>query len=390
MLTLVALDMEGKRVLARVDFNVPLEGGRVQDDTRLLASLPTIQHLLARGARVILASHLGRPKGKMVEELRLAPIGRRLSQLLGKPVEVLDDCVGAAVEERVSHLRPGQTALLENLRFHPGEEANDPAFSRNLAALADIYVNDAFSACHRAHASVVGITAYLPGAAGLSLEKEVQVLGRLLEAPQHPFLLIEGGAKISDKIGVIGNLVDRLDALLVGGGMANTFLAAEGLALGDSLVEEARLEDARHIKKQAGNKLVLPVDAVIADSFREDARRRVVGVEEVPEGWRILDIGPRTVELFQERLRGARTVLWNGPLGVWEFAPFALGTWAVARTLHELDTTTVVGGGDLVAALRAQDYLKGFTHVSTAGGAMLEFLGGKELPGLMALEKASR
>jgi phosphoglycerate kinase len=388
VLTVGELEVEGKRVLTRVDFNVPLEGGQVQDDARLRASLPTIQQLLARGAGVILASHLGRPRGVVVDGLRLAPVGRRLSQLLGGPVEALKDCVGAAVEERVERVRPGETVLLENLRFHPGEEANDRAFSQHLARLADAYVNDAFSVCHRAHASVVGIATDLPGAAGLSLEREVQVLGRLLEAPERPFLAIAGGAKISDKIGVLDNLLEGLDGLLVGGGMANTFLAAQGHALGDSLVEEAMLAEARRIVKRAGAKLVLPVDAVIADSFREDAVSRVVDVEEVPPGWRILDIGPRTVDLFQEHLQDARTILWNGPLGVWEFAPFALGTWAVARAVQGLDATTIVGGGDLVAALGAEGHLEGITHVSTGGGAMLEFLAGRELPGLMALESA--
>ena len=390
MLTVGKLDVEGKRVLTRVDFNVPLEAGQVQDDTRLLASLPTIQHLLARNAGVILASHLGRPRGKAVDRLRLAPVGGRLSQLLGSPVEVLNDCVGAAVEERVGRVRPGEVVLLENLRFHPGEEANDPVFSQNLAGLADAYVNDAFSVCHRAHASVVGIAAYLPGAAGLSLEREVQALGRLLEAPERPFLAIAGGAKISDKIGVLDNLLEGLDGLLVGGGMANTFLAADGHALGDSLVEEAMLAEAHRIVQRAGAKLVLPVDAVIADSCREDAASCVVGVEEVPAGWQILDIGPRTVKLFQEHLQDARTVLWNGPLGVWEFAPFALGTWAVARTVQRLDAATIVGGGDLVAALGAEGHLEGLTHVSTGGGSMLEFLEGRELPGLVALESAGR
>lgn len=388
MRTLRELPVEGKRVFVRVDYNVPLEGGQVQDDTRLRESLPTIEHLVSRRARVILASHLGRPKGKVAEEFRMAPVGRRLAELLGRPVAAAADCIGPEVEAEIARLPAGGVLLLQNLRFHPGEEANDPAFAGELAKLADTFVNDAFSASHRAHASVVGIASLLPSAAGLSLEKEVRVLGGLLKAPKRPFTLILGGAKISDKIGVLQNLMDRLDGILVGGGIANTFLAAGGLSLGESLVERERLEDAHRIMEKDGGKLTLPADAVVAEAVQVDAPRRVVAVDEVPAGWRILDIGPRTVELFLAHLSGAATILWNGPLGVWEMAPFAQGTWAIGRALRSLPATTVVGGGDLVAALAAGECLEGISHISTGGGAMLEFLEGKVLPGVAALEGA--
>lgn len=390
--TIRDIDVKGKRVLVRVDFNVPLatdpESGAIEvaDDTRIRAALPTIRTLLDQGARVILMSHLGRPKGQVVEELRMDPVARRLSQLLGQPVRKLDDCVGPEVRAAVEGMSPGEVILLENTRFHPEERKNDPAFAQALASLGEVYVNDAFGTAHRAHASTEGVAHYLPAVAGLLMEKELTFLGRALAAPEHPFITILGGAKISDKIGVVENLLPRVEALLIGGGMANTFLKAQGYEVGESLVEDDRLEAARGLLAEAGARLVLPVDVVIADAFSADANRRTVGVDGVPPGWRIMDIGPRTVALFKERLAGARTVVWNGPLGVFEYPPFAEGTRAIARALAELEATIIIGGGDSVAAVEQAGVADKMTHISTGGGAALEFLEGKELPGVAALQ----
>jgi phosphoglycerate kinase len=378
--------VKGKRVLVRVDFNVPLENGEVADDTRIRAALPTIQYLLEQGAAVILMSHLGRPKGKVQDELRLDPVARRLSQLLGRDVGKLDDCVGPETLRAAKSLEPGQVLLLENLRFHPEEEENDPDFARQLASLADVYVNDAFGTAHRAHASTAGVTAHLPAVAGLLLERELEVLGTVLAHPARPFVAILGGAKVSSKIGVIRSLLTKVDLLLVGGGMANTFLKAQGHEVGESLAEDDRLMMAREILEQAGEKLVLPVDVVVADAFAEDANVQTVGVDQVPAGWRILDIGPRTVSLFDEKLASAATVVWNGPMGVFEFPRFAAGTIALASTLAGTAATTIVGGGDSIAALRRAGLADKMTHVSTGGGASLEFLEGKTLPGVAALQ----
>jgi len=383
--TVKDINVTGKRVLMRVDFNVPLAEGKVADDTRLRAALPTIQYLLDQGAKVILMSHLGRPKGKVVEELRMDPVAERLSELLGRPVRKLDDCVGDEVKAAVAEMRPGDVILLENTRFHPEERKNDPDFAKKLAELADVFVNDAFGAAHRAHASTVGVTQYLPAVAGLLMEKELNFLGKALESPERPFVALLGGAKISDKIGVIQNLLTRVDALLIGGGMANTFLKAQGYEVGQSLVEDESLGVAKELLERAGEKLALPVDAVVADRFAADAASKAVSVDEVPPDWRILDIGPRTVELFKEKLAGARTVVWNGPLGVFEFPKFAAGTEAIARFLADLEATTIIGGGDVVAAVRRAGVADRITHVSTGGGAALEFLEGKELPGVAAL-----
>lgn len=384
--TVKDIDVKGKRVLVRVDFNVPLARREVADDTRIRAALPTIRYLLNQGAAVILISHLGRPKGQVREDLRMDPVARRLSELLGQEVVKVDDSIGPEVEAAAARLNSGQVLLLENLRFHKEERENDPTFAAKLAALAELYVNDAFGAAHRAHASVSGVPAHLPAVAGFLMEKELNFLGAALERPEHPFVAILGGAKISDKIGVVENLLSKVDALLIGGGLANTFLKAQRYEVGESLVEEESLPLAREIVSKAGKRLVLPEDVVVADAFEAQARAKTVSVDEVPAGWRILDIGPKTVELFGERLASAKTVVWNGPMGVFEFPRFAQGTVAIAQKLAQIEAMTIIGGGDTAAAVRQAGLADKMSHISTGGGASLEFLEGTTLPGVAALE----
>jgi phosphoglycerate kinase len=386
------IDVRGKRVLVRVDLNAPQdETGAITDDTRLRASLPTIQYLLDQGASVILMSHLGRPKGKVDPKYSLKPIAARLSELLGKPVPLAPDCVGPEVEAMAAALQPGEVLLLENLRFHPEEEANDPGFAKQLAGLGEIYVNDAFGTAHRAHASTEGVAHDLPAAAGFLMEKELTFLGGALENPKRPFVAISGGAKVSDKIAVLDHLIDIADKVLIGGGMANTFFKARGLFMGDSLVEEDKLEDARRLMAKAeaaGKPFILPVDVAVGEKFAADAEGTLTTPDAVPEGWRILDVGPQTILAFGEALVDAKTVIWNGTLGVAEFPAFALGTRGLIRLLVELTSlgaTTIVGGGDSAAAVEALGVADQLSHVSTGGGASLEFLEGRELPGVAAL-----
>ena len=386
------IDVRGKRVLERVDFNVPLdENGRITDDTRIRASLPTIRYLLDNGAAVILMSHLGRPKGKPDPKYSLRPVAERLSELLGMTVAQAEDCIGPSTEARVRALQPGQVLLLENLRFHPEEEANDPAFAKALASLGEVYVNDAFGTAHRAHASTEGVAHDLPAVAGFLMEKELSFLGGALENPRRPFVAISGGAKVSDKIAVLDRLIDLADAILIGGGMANTFFKANGLEVGDSLVEDDKLDEARRLMakaQRAGKRFVLPVDVAVADRFAADAERTLTTPDHVPPGWRILDVGPQTLIVFGDVLADAQTIVWNGTLGVAEFPAFAQGTNALIGLLverTEQGAVTIVGGGDSAAAVEAAGAADHVTHVSTGGGASLEFLEGRTLPGVAAL-----
>ena len=391
--TIRDIDLAGKRVIVRVDFNVPLDSARhITDDTRIRAALPTIRYLLDRGAAVILMSHLGRPDGKVVDTLRLAPVAQRLSELLGRPVEMATESIGPEVEAQAKALQPGQVLLLENLRFHKEEEKNNPDFAQQLAALGEVYVNDAFGTAHRAHASTEGVTHYLPGVAGFLMEKEINFLGSALEHPRRPFAAIIGGAKVSDKIAVLERLIGMVDSLLIGGGMANTFLKAEGYEIGDSLFEESKLDVARGLiskAQQRGIAFLLPVDVVVADRFAADAHYKVVASDQVQPGWRILDIGPKTIEAFSKDLADAQTIVWNGTLGVAEMPAFAKGTDAIIAILAgrtAAGATTIIGGGDSAAAVEQAGAAEKMTHVSTGGGASLEFLEGRVLPGVAALQ----
>ncbi|NNE07666.1 MAG: phosphoglycerate kinase [Gemmatimonadetes bacterium] len=395
-MTIRDASLQGKRVLVRVDFNVPLsDAGTVADDKRIRAAIPTIRHICDAGATCVLMTHLGRPGGRIVPELSLAPVAEHLRNLLGgQTVHFIDACAGERVEERIAGLGPGEVILLENLRFHEEETANDPAFAKQLARLGDIYVNDAFGTAHRAHASTAGVTRYYDlNLAGFLMEKEIDHLSSLLEAPKSPFVALLGGAKISGKIDVIRSLSERVDRLLLGGGMVGTFYAAQGKQIGDSLVEEDRFDVARAILSEVGpDKLLLPTDAVIASAFEVNAERRIVSIDEIEPGWRMLDIGPETVTRFASEIRSAQTVFWNGPMGVFEMEPFAKGTRALAEAAAEATdrgVVTVIGGGDTARAIGEQGLEDRITHVSTGGGASLEFVEGRELPGVVALTDRS-
>ncbi|NLC07297.1 MAG: phosphoglycerate kinase [Syntrophomonadaceae bacterium] len=377
------LEVNGKRVLVRVDFNIPIEDGRISDDYRIVTALPTIRYLLERQARVILMRHLGRPNGKVVEKLRLEPVAARLAELLEQPVNYVRDCIGPEVEQAAASLQNGQVLLLENLRFHPEEEKNNEDFARKLARLADCYINDAFSAAHRAHASTHAIAQLLPSAAGLLMEKEISALSQLETNPRHPFVVVLGGAKVSDKIGVINNLVNKADYLLIGGGMAFTFLKAQGIEIGRSLVEPERIEYAKELLIKAGDKIKLPVDVVVAEALKTGSAQKVVSCREIPADQMGLDIGPETIALFSQLISTARTVFWNGPLGAFEIPDFSRGTISIREAIAQNSGTTVIGGGDTANAV--QECLDRFTHVSTGGGASLEFLEGRILPGVAVL-----
>jgi phosphoglycerate kinase len=384
------MDVKGKRVLVRVDFNVPLDinTGGISDDSRIRASLPTIEYLVEHKAKVILCSHLGRPDGEVVEALRMAPIAERLSQLTGLPVKVAQDCIGAEVEKAASVLREGDILFLENLRFHSEEEANDPGFAQKLASLAEIYVNDAFGTAHRAHASTVGVTSYLPALGGFLMEKELEALSTLLNAPDHPFACLIGGAKVSDKIGLLRNMLKRVDVFLVGGGMAATFLKAQGHEVGLSLVEEEKLGLSKQLLQEAQDHnvpVLLPVDVVAAEEIAVKAEAKTVPATEVPHELYIVDIGPQTIELFSAELRKCRTIMWNGPVGVYEIPRFGEGTRSMAALLSSLDSTTIVGGGSTAEIVEEMGLADKMTHVSTGGGASLRFLEGAALPGVEAL-----
>jgi phosphoglycerate kinase len=388
-------DLSGKRVLVRADFNVPLDdSGNITDDTRIRAALPTIQDLTGKGAKVILSSHFGRPKG-VDDKYRLTPVAKRLSELLGKEVVKCDDCIGEEVASKVGAMKNGDVVLLENVRFHPEEEKNDPEFAKKLAANADLYVNDAFGTAHRAHASTEGVTHYLkPSVAGYLIEKELQYLQNAIENPQRPLAAIIGGSKVSSKIGVIETLLEKCDKLLLGGGMIFTFYKARGLSVGKSLVEEDKLELAKSLEakaKERGVELLLPTDVVVADNFAADANSQTVSIENIPDGWMGLDIGPDSVKVFQDALADCKSVIWNGPMGVFEFDKFAAGTEAIAHTLADIGkqgATTIIGGGDSVAAVEKVGLADQMSHISTGGGASLELLEGKELPGIAALDEA--
>jgi len=389
-MSITDVELKGKRVLMRVDFNVPLnEKQEVTDDTRIKAALPTIRYAMDKGAKLLLISHLGRPKGKVVPALSLAPVAARLSKLLGKPVPLAPDCIGEAVKAEAAKLQPGQVLMLENCRFHAGDEKNDEGMSRALAELCDLFVNDAFGTAHRAHASTVGVTKFVPvSVAGFLMAKEVEYLGRALHNPARPFVAVLGGAKVSDKIGVLKNLVTKVDALLVGGGMAYTFLKAQGMEIGASLLEADKLEMAKEILNQArakGVTFLLPMDHIVAEKPDAAATTRIVDSTAIPAGWMGLDIGPKAREAFAKVIRGAKTVVWNGPMGVFELVPFAEGTVAIARAIAASGATSIVGGGDSVAAVAQAGVTEKMTHISTGGGASLEFLEGIELPGVAAL-----
>ncbi|HWL22157.1 MAG TPA: phosphoglycerate kinase [Ureibacillus sp.] len=386
--TMNNIDVKGKRVFVRVDFNVPMEDGNITDDTRIRAAIPTIEQLINRGAKVILASHLGRPKGEVKEDMRLTAVGTRLAELLDKPVTKLDESIGTEVENTIGNMQDGEIVLLENVRFHKGEEKNDEELAKQFASLADVYVNDAFGAAHRAHATTEGIAKHIPAVSGLLMEKELDVLGKALSNPERPFTAIIGGAKVKDKIGVIENLLDKVDHLLIGGGLSYTFSKAQGYSIGKSLVEEDKIELAKGFiekAKEKGVQLHLPVDAVVANEFSKDAETKVVDINEIPDDWMGLDIGPKTASEYADVIKNSKLIIWNGPMGVFEMEPFANGTKSVAEAMAETAAYTVIGGGDSAAAVEKFGVAERMDHISTGGGASLELMEGKELPGIVAL-----
>jgi len=382
------VDVKGKRVFVRVDFNVPMENGEITDDTRIRAAIPTIQQLVNSGAKVILASHLGRPKGEVKEEMRLTQVGKHLSELIGKQVIKLDESIGTEVENTVANMEEGDIVLLENVRFHKGEEKNDEELSKSFAKLADLYVNDAFGAAHRAHSSTEGIAKFVPGVSGLLMEKELDVLGKAISNPDRPFTAIIGGAKVKDKIGVIDNLLDIVDHLIIGGGLSFTFIKAQGHSIGKSLLEEDKIELAKSFiekAKEKGVQLHMPIDAVVANEFSKDAETKVVAIDEIPEDWMGLDIGPKTAEQYASIIKDSKLIIWNGPMGVFEMDKFANGTKTVAQAMAETKGYTIIGGGDSAAAVEKFEVANLMDHISTGGGASLELMEGKALPGIVAL-----
>ena len=382
------VDVAGKKTFVRVDFNVPLENGQITDDTRIRETLPTIRYLIERGAKVILASHLGRPKGQVVEDMRLTPVASRLSELLGKPVAKADEAIGDSVKAQIAKMNNGDVLLLENVRFYPGEEKNDPELAKAFAELADLYVNDAFGAAHRAHASTEGIAHYLPAVSGLLMEKELSVLGKALSNPDRPFTAIVGGSKVKDKIGVIENLINIADNLLIGGGLSYTFLKAQGYEIGKSLVDNEKLDLTLEFirkAKEKGCNMLLPVDLVVTDEFSVNANTRIVPISEIPADWEGVDIGPKTREIYADIIAKSKLIVWNGPLGVFEMAPFSNGTKAIAEACANTQAYTIIGGGDSAAAVEKFNLADKMDHISTGGGASLEFMEGKALPGVVAL-----
>lgn len=384
--TLKDIEVAGKRVLVREDLNVPLNEGKVTDDTRIVAALPTINYLIDQGAAVIIMSHLGRPGGERKDEFSLKPVAEYLAGLLEAKVHFVSDSIGPKAQKAAAELQSGEILVLENTRFYPGEEENDPEFGRELASLAEIFVNDAFGTSHRAHASNVGVASHLPTVAGFLMEKEIEFLGNAIDAPDRPFVAILGGAKVSGKIGVIKNLLNKVDRILIGGGMANTFFASQGFEMGDSLVETEVLDLARQLITQAGEKMVLPVDFVIADEFTKDAQRGIMKIGDIPEGWMVLDVGPETLSLFNQTIVKSRTIIWNGPMGVFEFPSFSTGTFGLAELIAESNARSIIGGGDSAAAIKQAGLEDRITHISTGGGASLKMLEGARLPGLEAIQ----
>ena len=384
--TIKDMELQGKRVFVRVDFNVPIKQGNVQDDTRILAAIPTIEYLVKNDAAVILASHLGRPGGKFNQELSLKPVYERLKTLIPTLVKFSPDCRGKIAKEAAEELKQGEILLLENTRFYPGEEQNDPEMGKELASLAEIFINDAFGTAHRAHASNVGVANFLPSAAGFLLEKEIVYLGNAIASPERPFTAILGGAKVSGKIDVIKNLLEKVDQILIGGGMANTFFAAKGFDMGESLVEKDSIQIALDILDEAGDKLILPVDFVIADDFSAEAKNETIVVDDIPAGWRVMDLGQKSLEKFSQVISSSKTIVWNGPMGVFEFPPFAKGTYRLAEIVANADAISIIGGGDSAAAVVQAGLAESMTHISTGGGASLKMLAGSSLPGLETLD----